>query len=332
MNTYPEVLVRCGDRLVPLTTLVTFYLKPGVTVGDSGEGAAVTFNDVVREFLLARGQDGVSARHLEGTRVRLNRIGRDLGERLITEFTAAVIDYWLRETQRGTATTGRTRNHFRAAFSNLMKFAKQRGYLPRHWDEMPFVSKAKEVDGEIGIYSVADLRRILRQPMQDDLLLYVIFGAFAGLRPSEISRLKWRDVHWDAREIFVGTGKVRTAGHRVAPLLSAAEQWLLQGKIPYTPRSELDLVTPLANYNRRLQRVFKGASVTFVPDGFRHSYISYRHAICKDLQRVSSETGTSPGTLTRRYCRPVSATEAEAWFNTTPQTEIAVGGGTYVGS
>jgi integrase len=289
-----------------LDTAIDYFLARHVE-----EPAQVSLVQICEEFLRQQEQDGLNERYRVELLRQLRPFCADLACPPAT-LTARLIDDWLRASQKAHAWTGRTRNHCRAAISNMLNFAKRRGHLPRDWAEMPFVPKAVEEDGEIGIYSPEDLAKILAKPIEVDLLPLVVLGAFTGARPSEILRLGWEDFHWESGELFVGQGKVRTAGHRIAPLLPACAAWL------HPVRKTSGRVTAFEFYAPALVGLVRSAGVASIQDGLRHSFITYRRAVTKDLAKVSGEVGTNPGTLTKRYCRPVKQADAEAWFSLRP--------------
>jgi len=275
----------------------------------------VSISQIRDEFLIQQKQDGISQPYLDELEGRLKPFCESLScpPALLT---AKVIEEWLRAQQKARGWSGRTRNHCRAAISNLLNFARRKGYLPRTWAEMGFVSKATEEDEEIGIYTPAELLRILERVFNTDpnkdLQPFVVLGAFTGARPSEILRLRWEDFHWESSELFIGIGKVRKAGHRIVPLLPACVAWL--NKL----RKTSGRVATLEFFSSPLVGLVRSAGVKGIRDGLRHSFISYRRAVTKDLALVSGEVGTDTATLTRRYCRPVKLAEAEAWFAARP--------------
>lgn len=266
-------------------------------------------SELVPEFIQTQEDDGVGERHLRSLKARLG-LFKEHFQCLVSSLTAAQLDDWLRAEQKKRSWAGRTRNHYRAAVSVCLSYARRKHYLPRDWVELDFVPKAVEEDGIIEIYKPGDLNKILYPNPDKDLLPVIVIGAFAGLRPSEIFRLTWDDFYFDTGELFVGKGKVRTAGNRVAPLLPVLQKWL-------KPLRKYKWVTRLTetSYVPILREWFKKTGVTQLHDGFRHSFISYRRAITKSLPQVSGETGTDVPTLTRRYCRPVPFEDAEAWFS-----------------
>lgn len=303
----------CQTRLagkVPLGAVVDHYLSSAPQ-----NVIEITLDALREEYLAQLLQDGRSAAHRTATGLRLKRFCETVTCRPAA-LTARLLDEWLRAEQKAAGWSGRTRNHYRTALSGLCSFAKRRGYLPRTWAELDYVPRATEEDGEIGVYTADELTRMLQRAFCDapapSLQPFLVLGAFAGCRPSEIQRLHWEDFHWETSELFVGKGKVRTAGHRVVPLLPACLAWLQKF------RKSTGRVAKLKNHADALLDLQKSLGIASKHDGLRHSYVTYRRAITKNLPQVSGETGTDVGTLTRRYCRPVKQSDAEAWFNVRP--------------
>lgn len=309
-----EAQTEAQKILAPLNGSVTAeeILRAYVKNHTKAVTPSTTFSDTVTEFLAAGKEDGWSGRHQETLDQRLGKL-TGLYSGALAGLTSFTIDDVLRTGQKRFKWCGRTRNCYRAALSNVLSYAKRRGLLPRDWNEMEFVAKAKETDGEIGIYNATALRQMLDAKPSPDLLPYIVVGAFCGARPSEIARLRWEDFHWDAGELFIGKGKVRTAGHRVAPLGASLRLWITPGKTG--PITKLTLPSSAAH---ALGKLLDRCGVPGVADGLRHSFVSYRLAVTRSMAQVSAETGTSVTTLTRRYCRPVGRVDAEEWFAVRP--------------
>lgn len=301
---YADILTRMKDRGSPVLAIESYLKQHSKTV------IRRSVTEAVADLVEAKEQDGRGDRHVKDLRLRLAAFAKDF-QCPVADITGQTIETWLRAEQKANGWSGRTRNHYRANISALMNFAKTRNYLPRDWSEMMFVTKAREEDGEISVLTPDDFKKILEKTPAE-LLPFVALGGFTGARPSEIQRCDWSDLHWDAGEFFIGRGKVRTAGHRVAPLLPNCIAWLKPHKKTKGP-----LCTLLNPYNT-LREAVKDAGIAWTHDGPRHSYVSYRLAVTKNLPQVSKETGTDVKTLTKRYCRPVSKATAEAWFNLFP--------------
>jgi integrase len=81
--------------------------------------------------------------------------------------------------------------------------------------------KAEVAEAEI--YSPESLQRLTSilwnsrdEPKTLSVLLYVVFGAFAGLRPAEAVELEWKQVDWAKNEIRLAASGVKPG--RVIPM------------------------------------------------------------------------------------------------------------------
>jgi integrase len=84
----------------------------------------------------------------------------------------------------------RTRNNFRMAISNLVGFAQQRRYVPRNYNPMPDVPRAKEISKRVEVFTVEEMTKLL-QNAKPTLVPFLCLIAFGGLRHEEAARLDW---------------------------------------------------------------------------------------------------------------------------------------------
>jgi integrase len=138
--------------------------------------------------------------------------------------------------------------------------------------------------------------------------------AFAGLRPDEVLRLDWKDVKRDCGHIEIGRDRTKAAARRLAPIPPNLVRWLADaakrsGKVfPYSP----------ANFTEIQVSTATEAEVSWKLNALRHSFISYRMAQTSDAARVSLESGTSPGTIFKRYRALGGEMDARQWFTIVP--------------
>lgn len=277
-----------------------------------------TYTQVLAEFLPTKNTDGTRSRQRGDLRQRLTFLEKAWPLPL-AHLHAADICRELDRLQARHTWTNRTRNHYRAALSNLINFAKARRHLPREWDEMKFVPKAEERDGAVVIYSPEETAALLAATPAD-MLPALVLMFFAGIRHREVTGcaqdqvppLDWRDLNLQTGEAFIGEGKVRTAGNRIAHLPANAIAWLR------TRAKRSGPVCPQEDITKRLAAIATAAGVAWKQDAQRRSYISYRLAKTKDLARVSQETGTDPATLRKKYLRPIPQSEALKYFAIRP--------------
>jgi integrase len=113
----------------------------------------------------------------------------------------------------------------RNSLQTLFNFAKARRYLPKDHDELDAVGVAKDRDGEIEIYSPAELKEILACA-PEGLIPFLVLGAFAGIRHAEIQRLEWQDIRLTEDFIEIRAAKAKTASRRTIPILPNLKAWL----------------------------------------------------------------------------------------------------------
>ena len=238
----------------------------------------------------------------------------------IGDIKTADIDAWL----AGMTVSGRTKNNYRNAVRTLFRFGRDKHYLPRQEKtEAEFSSRYSPAKTEIGIYTNEQLE-ILLSRISPRMLPVVAIGAFAGLRAAEISRLEWKHVRFEKNVIIVPVTIAKTANRRLVPILPVLKAWLK----PYRQDSGKVLVRicdefALATYFKEAVDAIVGEDgkplVKIVPNGLRHSFISYRVAVTQNVHQTSLEAGNSPRVIFSSYRELVEdATQAAAWFRIMP--------------
>ena len=271
---------------------------------------AATTPEVIAELAESKRQDGIGPRHIMDLQNRLADFGGAFPGP-IANITGSDIDRWLREQQEERKWQGLTRNHYRAAISNLMNYAAAHNYLPRDWNEMRVVGKAQVGQSPIEIYTPEEAKALMdaaRRQHRPHLAL----ALFAGIRQSEITRMNWRDIWWDQGLIHVGEQKIRTAGHRNVPLHPNCAAWLKplaksEGRICGTGIAHKILATG------------ERAGVPWKHNAPRHSYISYRYVLLGlDSSKLAGEAGNTKQMIDRHYRKPITAEVARAYFEVMP--------------
>jgi integrase len=262
--------------------------------------------EVVADLLAARTGDGMSPRYLGDLRVRLGRFALSFGEEMIAGISASRIDQWL----RGLGVGAVTRNTFRRRLAVLFSFAKRRGYVTEN--PVADVERAKERETEIEILSVSEVARLLECGSSDMLPFWAI-GAFAGLRRSEIERLTWSEIDFDADVIEVKASKSKTASRRLVTIQPNLREWLA----PY--RTRIGRVCPV-NLKRKINddRERAGLRAEWPQNALRHSFGSYHLARFNDAAKLALEMGNSPATIFRHYRQLVKPKHAEGYWKIAP--------------
>ena len=324
---YVAVMRRLPEH-VSLSEAVEFYLKRH-PIGLP----AKTVRKVVDELIESKTNAGKSDVYIKDLNSRLGAFA-DSFQLRISDVTGKQIEEYIRglktlnkDENARRHLSGRTQNNIRRLVSTLFKFAIKRGYLPKDHDEINGVEKASVDSGEIEVFSPTELQKLFDAcltPVQErgvcggtreEMIPYLAVAAFCGLRAAEIMRLDWAEIHLTGSEKFieVKASNAKTASRRTVPITANCAAWLerhakTSGPVINLSRADKQLFLYLANKS----------GVPWKHNGLRHSFISYRLAVVKDVGQVSLEAGNSPGMVFKHYRQLVRESEAKAWFSIMP--------------
>lgn len=269
-----------------------------------------TTTELVDEFLSDKEAKGKSSRYLADLEYRSRRFAEKV-QGQVSDVTSSQIEHFLTSLNLSTQSYA----NFRRVIVTLFEFAKRRGYVGRDFSEAQQVEQIAVSNGEITIFTPAELRRLLLAAHHDFLPALAI-GAFAGLRSAEVQRLTWEDVNLDEARIEVKKGKSKTSSRRVVPILPALASWLK----PYASGNGLVAPFTHAGFYNSQRDTARGTATESEPavqwksNALRHSFISFRLAIVEDQNKVALESGNSPAMIHRHYKQLVSAKMAKEWF------------------
>ena len=300
-----EEYVRCRTLLgdSPLLPAVEEYLRRtrGVRLG-------ATVPEVVKEFLAAKEQDGVSRRYLNQLRSDVNRFAAAFPDPIL-HVKSEQIDHWL----RGLGVAPRTRNGILTGVRTLFTFAKSRSYLSKNEvTEADSLAKAKVGDTDTVIFKPAVMQTLL-EAAPKELIPYLAIAAFAGLRPAEIERLDWSAINLERRMIEVRAGQAKTASRRIVPISQNLAAWL-------TPHVSTGRVIVAGELYRQVTALAARLQMEWPRNVLRHSFISYRLPLVKSAEQVALEAGNSPSIIFKHYRELATEDEAQHWFGIVPKS------------
>ncbi len=153
---------------------------------------------------------------------------------------------------------------------------------------------------------------------------YIAIAAFAGIRPTEATRLTWGDINLEDGCISVRRTASKTGGTRHVEIHPTLHSWLLPLRPAARPPREL-IFRPGSPLIRRLRAVRRragfGASNPWPEDALRHSYASYYLKDGGSLERLQLNMGhASSALIYARYCnmRGLTRDMAREWWSMTP--------------
>lgn len=174
------------------------------------------------------------------------------------------------------------------------------------------VQAPRPSEKRIPILSIAQIRKLLETALRPEHLpcapaLGIML--WTGIRPTEIERLTWSNIHISDRIIDVEPRHAKTGGARQVTIQPVLVRWLRKVCL-YTPASAP--VTPKA-WSRRWQSLRRDAGFQeWQADTLRHSFASYHLRHFHDLNSLQLEMGHASSELLRTRYLSMGGLSAQA--------------------
>ncbi len=258
-----------------------------------------SLNKLVSEYLGSKQGKGLSRRHLQDLKNRLGKFASFAGDKTASEIKPEQIEHWLQDFR------GENHNNYLRRLHALFNYGIKRGYLAEN--PANAIDKVKVADTEPAIFAPEEIEALLNAVL-DRAVPYFAIGAFAGLRPREIERLDWTDIHLEEGYIRVRPKVAKTASNRLVDIQPNLRAWLL----PLT--RENGPVTPPNIRKIREAAQCKIGLTQWPQDGLRHSYASYHLAHFKNINELATQMGHTDTKLIFRHYRSVVSKDEAANF------------------
>lgn len=267
----------------------------------------ITVRQVVDELLaLKKKEASIGPLHMRDLRNRLGRFAAAFACPISRVQPAEIRDYVLSQ-----PVSERTQHNLRTTIATLFNFAKAEGYLPADFKGVPRPSKRRRVKHAIAVFTVEEMARLLSAATGEQLVALAI-GGFAGIRAEELKRLQWEHLNFDEGHIVVPDAVAKCEERRLVPMADNLRAWLLPHRRTSGP------VCPFANLAIVFERMAKRAGIAWKRNALRHSFISNRLALIKNVAQIAFEGGNSPAIVQRHYLKVVSEANAQRWFSLAP--------------
>jgi len=269
---------------------------------------SVSVKQLADEFIANRRAKRKSEIYIRDLTTRLRRFQTLMGDRISAEITNADVDHWLQSLNVGP----QTQNNFRAVLSAMWTFAVRRGYAAANVIQL--VDKTSVVRDHVPTFSVEQLTKLLAAAAPDYLPVLAI-GAFAGLRPEEINKLRWEDLDFQERTIRVNASAAKTRKKRFAEISDNLRAWLERCARRTGP------ITP-PNLQKLRRATMKAAKIEkWPPDVLRHSFASAHYAFHRDPARTAVIMGhRDQNMLLTHYRDLMKPSDAARYWQIAPET------------
>ena len=205
---------------------------------------------------------------------------------------------------------------YQAAVVRTLRPAFNYAVRQRWLTESPFVRlekvKVRKKDA-IDVFSPEEARRIMEVVPVDCKVAFALL-LFAGVRPLELTRLKWGDIRDGFIHITPSVAKTQQVRNvEIEPNLAA---WLAA----FGGHQPSDSVCP-TNWKRKSQAARAVAGVAGRQDTARHSYATYYLAKYKNADALRANMGHSRGSdmLFAHYRAAATPSQAEAYWRIFPE-------------
>jgi integrase len=275
--------------------------------------AALTLAAIWAEF-----QDDPETRKLsEAYRRDLRKRWRTFEEHFGPEALACdVTPERLRRWLAGLAVGDLSKGNYHRTVGAVFAYALHRGRIA----ENPFrkVKKPRvEAKDSVEVFTPEQMAALLKAAHPDWLPALAI-GGFAGLRPDEIGRLEWKEIHLDTGFIEMTARKSKGGQRRRLVVISENLRAWLE---PYAGKAGRVVTCPKGREDRKKRlAAMKAAGIERWPnDVLRHSFASYHLALHRDINETALQLGhTSTAMLFRHYRESVKPEAARAWWALMP--------------
>lgn len=196
-------------------------------------------------------------------------------------------------------TTGPTRwrgglRYVRAIIGDVMKSRK----LLHNPAKAATPPPMDETQGEVVIYTPAELTALFAACVDytsgearacGSCAVPFAFMAFAGIRPEEITKLDWKHVSLELKNIRIGADVAKKNYLRNVTITPTLAAWI--ESVPESERT--GKIIGFSNWIKKAGRVRKEAGIcgTEKQDGLRHSFGSYTLAVTGDLDALKQDMG-----------------------------------------
>ena len=177
------------------------------------------------------------------------------------------------------------------------------------------LKRPRKVDKVPEIYHPTHATHLLRWASQNPQHLpFLLIAGWLGVRPAECVRITWSDFDFPHSLLHIRPEVARKKNQ---------ERWIPIDPIllPILKKSAATAKSPTSKACRfhsraRLSEAAREnpAVAIWIPDGLRHSFITYRLQILQKIDTVAEEAGNSPSEIRQSYRRPIPPKQGIAWW------------------
>jgi len=335
-----------GERLSPRERMELADLRDEVAAAGGSLREAVAYwlehaaapqvrmslEDLLEAALARKDGEGKSARYLGQLRSSVGQLcrWRGMGGRWAHELTRREVEAWV----EGNGWASKTRRNYLIDVRTVLEYGRSMGVVRVNATD-GMVLPSGVADGEVAILSTREAARLValarpragREDRDGALLVYVVLGLFAGLRPErELGLLRLGALDLEGGTVVVNAGSAKSRSRRVVDLSPPAVALLRMGRASLVEYwrargfngAEAEMGVVPRNCRRRWESLRESAGLLdgWVGDVMRHSFASYHLAVWENEGRLKAQMGHAAGSevLWQHYRARVTRREAERFW------------------
>lgn len=289
-----------------LETAVQRYKQGKGTIGGMGDRYLAS-----KEKALKLG--AVSDKFVYDIKIRLPKAKAFFGNTPACEITSEMVtDYalWLKEEHNFAPTT--IRNFVKKELSSIFHYAINSGFLTHNPVKAAAIVHQKP---KVGILNAPELQQLLDASCHF-MQVWFMFGAFGGLRSSEIRLVSWEDVDLDEGQFYV-PGKKNVCAERYVDLTPPLKDFckkLLESDNP--PEGLIMGGMTNASIIRRREKAMDATGIKIPRNALRHSFASHHLVHFNSPNTTAALMGhVGPQQTFTTYRRAVKKSQALIYWN-----------------
>jgi len=273
--------------------------------------ASTTFREAYEDFLEWLKEDNRSKRHIRDHKQTLN-LFRFLWDKNLTEINREEIEKTLKTKPRSSKNL--KIRHLSVMFNHC---------ISKDWLEVSPVAKIKQAkpkdkDSEIEIFSSLDVQKFMNAVMENfsEAIPYFAIAFFAGTRPEEITKLKWKNINEEDITITAFVNKTSTL--RYTAINSTLRAWLDWHKANRGNTEGLIFPKSTKTLERKRRKIVKLAGINWIQDGARKTFASAHYKTYGEAKTIAELGHKGNQMLHKHYNKNVRQAEADAYWKILP--------------
>lgn len=267
--------------------------------------------EAIKETIEAKRAENLRERYVNELENYLLNFAAGRNEMFVDRIGVAEIEQWFDQRMEALSTRKSNLGRLGAMFDLCWR----RGYIKENPVLRIPAPRLEQVPPKILVPEQA--KRLLRtcRKHKPAVLPWLVLGMFAGVRPEELTKLRWRDLDLAAGLVTVDAAASKVRRRRHAPLHETAIAWL---KICKPGKPDTEITPPPVTLRRARHLLQEKAKLTWSHDLLRHTAASYLLALHLDAGKVASWLGNSARVLESRYKELVKPESCRMFWALTP--------------